>query len=330
MLLIDARSGRVASTDPSHLRLPTVAHGPWRSPEDAKAWLRRLKVAEIDLLRVLASELERAALLPLGGGATSAAIEDAGARALASSKIAAGTRIDPAALVVRFHDEAPEADLKHEAWVRSCGWLDFRTEAGANAFVTDLAKNPDSAAQVARALGHPAGAAWRKGSGASSGQGDLPGLLRNGVLTLRPETTDLRVWRIAWPSRRAAGAPLEVDYGPVSSGRSAPALPPPAPKGPVSSLPAPSDTSSSSPQAQALIAAAQSGAPYCEECARAAEEEADAAAAAPAPADLEDILPAPPADDSPQVQALIAAAQSGAPFCAECARLAAEQTGDGS
>jgi hypothetical protein len=306
MLLIDAASGRVASVDPSHLRVPALTLGPWRSPDDARAWLRRLKVKEADLLRALTNELERLKLLRQGGGATADAVMTAAARALATSQIKAARRIDPSKIVVRFNDRAPEADLAHEAWVRRSGRLDFRSKKSADALIAQLAKNRQTAAEFERALTHESSRPWRASSLFTGGRWDVASLLQSGVLALRPQSPDLSSWRIAWPLKRTTGAVTPVSLPPA---RPAPALPPPAPKGPASSLPDPSDVSS--PQAQSLLQAAQDGTPFCEECAR-------LAAGGPT------LPPAPPAT-SDQAQTLIAAAQRGAPFCAECARLAAEQ-----
>jgi hypothetical protein len=276
MLVIDARSGRVASVDPWHVHLPTVAHGPWRAPDDAHAWLRRLRMDERDLVGVLATELERHRLMDPGGGATATAVMSASARALASARIRAATRIDLAAMSIRFHDDDPEADLSEDAWLRGGGGLDFQTRVAAEMFVNDLDKHPENAAEIARAVGHRSNAPWQASSLFPGGSADLVALLYHGVLTLGPMTSDLQSWRIAWPRKRAAGAVSSGDYAPAPpAGRQAPSLPPPAPKGPASSLP--EDSDSDSDQAAALIAAALAGAPFCEECARAAAKEAETA-----------------------------------------------------
>ena len=65
-------------------------------------------------------------------------------------------------------------------------------------------------------------------------------------------------------------------------------------------------------QADTLRSAADEGTPFCEECARAAEE--------PEVAD-----PLPVADDARQAATLQDAARSGVPFCEECMKKAARQ-----
>jgi hypothetical protein len=75
-------------------------------------------------------------------------------------------------------------------------------------------------------------------------------------------------------------------------------------------------------QAQALKDAAKKGAPFCEECAKASQAKitvtpSPATTSAPAPAEPPSTLG--PDNDAPaQAQALREAAETGAPFCAEC------------
>jgi hypothetical protein len=84
-----------------------------------------------------------------------------------------------------------------------------------------------------------------------------------------------------------------------------------------STLPADCDPAA---QAQALQDAAQKGTPFCEECAKATQARitvTPTTATTPAPVDPPSTLG--PNNDAPaQAQALREAAETGAPFCAEC------------
>jgi hypothetical protein len=95
-----------------------------------------------------------------------------------------------------------------------------------------------------------------------------------------------------------------------------PAPPPPAPEPPEDPTLAPD--SDAVAQAQVLKDAAQKGVPFCEECTKAPLTKITAApSTAPAPPEPASTL-GPNNDAEAQAQALRDAAETGAPFCAEC------------
>ena len=105
----------------------------------------------------------------------------------------------------------------------------------------------------------------------------------------------------------------------------APAPPPPAPE------PAPltfKKDANAVRQAATLIQAAEEGLPFCEECNRLAEEEAQADAAsvyAPPPAPTPEPLTFSKNEAARnQAATLVTAAAQGLPFCEECNKLAAQ------
>jgi len=97
----------------------------------------------------------------------------------------------------------------------------------------------------------------------------------------------------------------------------APDAPPPAAAEDEAPEPTLSGTTDAAAMAQALKDAAEKGAPFCEECAKAAAEQQ----ASPAPEPEVDIDPATAA-------VLREAAQDGVPFCEECVKAAAAEAAE--
>jgi hypothetical protein len=255
---------------------------------------------------------------------------EAGMRAIANGAIGVGSVL-PDGLVVTFDEERPWEWYKFASVV-------FPSQVIIEHVASNLMRTLANRRAFEAALEHPIG----RGRATEPPRQDAAGhvgartdtsdvlavrvawLLATRRLALIPRDLSRRRLRLVWLEHQMAIAPAVTAPAPSPSPSPSPAPAPAPSNAPASVLPAAPDDLS--PQAQALIDAADKGAPFCEECARLAAEQSDAelepasnALASVLPDEADDLLP------QAQAQALIDAANKGLPFCAECARQAAQQ-----
>jgi hypothetical protein len=201
---------------------------------------------------------------------------DAGMRAIANGAIGVGSML-PDGLVVSFDEERPWEWYKIATVV-------FPSEVIIGIVASNLMSTLANRRAFEAALEHPIG----RGRATEPPRQDAAGnvgartdtsdvlatrvawLLATRRLALIPRDLSRRRLRLIWLEHQMAIAPVATAPAPSPSHAPAPA---PAPSDPPASvLPdAPDDLS---PQAEALIEAAEQGAPFCEECARLAAEKA--------------------------------------------------------
>jgi hypothetical protein len=274
LLLIDKR-GSVRSLAPKHVLVPFVRERLGHDPGRVDALFRRCGV-DLAVIQALRDELrECLAWLP-GNHPYPDDVLETGQRAIADGLIGVASEL-PDDVVVIFDESRPfEWD--------GIDTVAFAGEMVAQRFVAGTLGNRRNWEAFEAALADPAGhqhvtALMHGGVGFDSqsteAAASMPvragALLAMRHLALIPHDPSRRVLRLVWLEHEMLIAPQPV--APASAPQSPPP-PPPPPPGPVNALPdAPADVS---PQAQALIDAAQDGAPFCEECARRAAELANA------------------------------------------------------
>lgn len=273
MFLVESDQRRIASVRLEQLRRPFVPVSGLRTAEDAREFLCRFQQSGGDLRHTLASEMTQG-----GWGVPSSAMTDtdlitAAAREIASRRTQV-VAVLPENPIIRFDDRASHDGSPND--------IVFLNPAVASAFLAALRTDSQVIAAIDRALAHDSGSPWvrngralesaSKALGADRIRDEVARLLAAGFLLLLPLDSARRVFRLVWrrPSMpRRSAAKLTGDAPRLASPPRIP--PPPPPKlapGPRSILPKP--PSFNSLQAGALIAAAQRGTPFCEECARAA------------------------------------------------------------
>ena len=274
MLLIDRRR-QVRSVAPRHLPVPFVVE--WFRHDQARVHsLFQWCQTDLGFIQALSEELHRClGRVPYAQPNPDALIA-AAAQAIASGLIDVASML-PDDVVVRFDNNFPFE------------WGDMRTvafadQASAARFVAAALNTRQNRAAFEAALAHPE-APRREAAPQTPDELGLNGRMPDADLALIgrvsafltardlgliPNDLPRRVLRLVWLEHKIA----------VASGASAP--PPPSPSPPPPTPPpapaskladAPDDIS---PQAQTLIDAAETGAPFCEECARRAAELANA------------------------------------------------------
>jgi hypothetical protein len=276
MLLIDTDQTQITSLRATQLRSPFVPVSRLRTPEDARAFLWRFMRSGAGLRRALAAEMAHE-----GWSVPSPAMNDIDLVTAAAREIAAW-RLQVAVLLpgnpmIRFDPCSNGGSLDDAAFVN---------ETVAAAFLAALRTDRQATSAIDEAFAHRttsprAGTdrisqATPKPSGVTWIPEEVARLLATGALLLLPLDSARRAFRLIWRQRswqanssNATSAGSARPQPPRSRPSHQPPilvpLPPPATR---SILPKP--PSSSSPQADALIAAAARGVPFCEECARAA------------------------------------------------------------
>ena len=155
----------------------------------------------------------------------------------------------------------------------------FASRSVAAAFLSDQLRDSANAAAFSAALVHPAGVQY-SGVAAAQLTSDQAGpveraaqLLWLRYLVLQPVGLSRQRFRLLWADRSAPVTIISDVAAVAEPPQSSRAVSAPSSRV-ASRLPDPPD--SVSPQAQTLIDAAQSGTPFCEECARRAAAMADA------------------------------------------------------
>lgn len=220
---------------------------------------------DLAFMTAIVEELRRCLAAPENNLPYPHALIDAAARAIADGLIGVATALDDS-VAVTFNPADPSAPYGH-------GAVMFGNSDAAESLVRVMLRDPKNQAAFADALQHPL--AGRQGRGDRTSEAAplhlrLAGLLMMRQLALLPSNGSRQTLRLMWAEHAVPPA------APVAAAVSPPASPPPPPPppsdAPQSTLPdAPDDLS---PQAQALIDAAQDGTPFCEECARRAAAEA--------------------------------------------------------
>jgi hypothetical protein len=196
---------------------------------------------------------------------------DAAERAIIEGRIAVASAL-PAVVTVSFDPHHPSDPPD---WTE----VAFANEAVAMGFLGIVLQVPEIRSVFTEALEHPVSRQMTAFADVAvddrlpQGDSDLARqasrLLVAKRLGLRPRhQMRHRLW-LVWLERRLPGVAVVAEAPSVAR-----AAPLPSVAAPMSSLPDPPDELS--PQAQALIEAAQRGAPFCEECARRAAEVAGA------------------------------------------------------
>jgi hypothetical protein len=300
MLQVDNQDRRLASVRAEQIRAPFFALTGWRSLDWVRALLARC-LAHGDLNReALRRELGRHGGWLSGQHLTDHDLTAAGARAIAAGAIHL-VSVLPTDPVISFDDRSPYGGPH--------GIVRFPSIEVARRFVADMLADDVGWGALESAQVSDAAADWTDVSFQSA---DLAGLLLTEVLMLRPLGLFATGFQLVWRPPPVFGT-TSVDE-PVVSAPPPGIAAPPAVAPPRSVLP--EATEPDSAQIAALVEAAAAGAPFCEECARAA---AMSPQAAPVRASLQ-ALPV----VADQIAALVLAAKNGAPFCAECAKAAAE------
>ena len=275
MLLIDKR-GSVRSLVLRHVPVPFVRERLGRDPAQVDALFRWCGI-DLAFVEALRAELwDCLAWLP-GDHPYPDDVLETGQRAIANGLIGVASAL-PDEVVVIFDGSRPTE------W-DGIDTVAFAGEAVAQRFVAGTLGNRRNSEAFNAALADPAGRQhvadlMHRGVGFDSRSTDdaasMPvragALLAIRHLGLIPHDASRRVLRLVWLEHEMLVAPLPTS--PAASPQSAPPPPPPPTAAPANTLPdAPADVS---PQAQALIDAAQDGVPFCEECARRAAAMADA------------------------------------------------------
>jgi hypothetical protein len=286
MLLVDVRQRRIESVRREQLLRPFVPLSGLRTIDDAGRFLCYFRHGDASLRDALVKETTRGTFGTSLGMMTDADLIAATAREIAAWRIQVGSLL-PECPALIFDGQAP--------WGDSFADVVFPSLAAASTFVRSLRTESSAIAALDSAIAHEAApASVRLGRGprrAAETPGserpwdEVAGLLAAGVLLLVPPgwmAFECRppAFRLAW-RRRAAGNSAAKDKRNTAQ-PAAPARlrfrasPPRSQPSPSLPIPAtlrsilPKAPSSNSRQAETLIAAANSGIPLCEECARAA------------------------------------------------------------
>jgi hypothetical protein len=267
MLLVDTHRRQIAAVRPEHIQKPFVPLARLRTLDDAREFLAGFERVDAMLQRVLADAATQDGSLVFFERSTSADLVTAAARAIAARSLQVVTLLAEKP-TLQFDEAEPYAD-PFDAVV-------FPDQAFATTFLTALPT--DCRTALDRALRHEAAASrMRNTTALIAGPEAIATLLASGALLLRPVDLDLRIFRLVWrrvstPAGSAGkGTSAASPPPPPPMPRVRPAMPPPPPlpkppPGPLSVLPSP--PSFTSPQAATLIAAAGTGVPFCEECAK--------------------------------------------------------------
>ncbi len=275
MLLIDQHR-RIQSVAVRNVGMPFVPEPFWHDEARVRSvfadWWSDLR-----FLQALSEELQ------LCGGTVPFSepypdgLIDAGMRAIARGAIDVASVL-PDGVVITFDEEWPSEWYKF-SMVGFPGRVIFATVAAR------LLSTPGNRHAFEAALAHPIGRrrstepprqdATGHFSDPTDGSAALAGraawLLATRNLALIPRDFSRRRLRLVWVDHQIAYAPAPSSPAPSPS----PASPAPAPSSAPASV-LPDDPGDLSPQAEALIEAAEDGAPFCEECARRAAELANA------------------------------------------------------
>jgi hypothetical protein len=275
VLLIDKR-GSVQSLVPHHVPVPYVRERLGYDPAGIGALFPSCGV-DLAFIQALRTELWNCLVwLPAEHPYPDDVLETA-QRAIAGGLIGVASTL-PDDVAIIFDESRPSE------W-DGIDTVAFPGEAVAQRFVTGALENPRNRAAFEAALGDPAGLQHvtdlmhrgvgfdsRSTNDATSMPVRAGALLAMRHLALLPDNAARRVLRLVWLEHQMLVVPQPAS--PASSPQSPPPPPPPPAAAPANTLPdAPADVSA---QAQALIDAAQDGAPFCEECARRAAEMANA------------------------------------------------------
>jgi hypothetical protein len=180
-------------------------------------------------------------------------------RAVATGLIKVALEL-PRKLRVRFEFDRPRGSTLDGAV--------FPRRQIAISYLADLLADEGNVAAFEAALAHPEGDLHRafvfEGLDHAARIGSLLGARR---LILKPIESYQRRYRLMWIEQHG-NFPVATAPAPERAVRASPRRRPPSPRAAVAStLPDPPDVFT--PQAQALIDAAQEGVPFCEECAKA-------------------------------------------------------------
>jgi hypothetical protein len=259
VLLIDVR-GYVRSLASHHATVPYVRER-FRHDLVRVDTLFRWCQRDFGFLGALQTEMQACLSWRLGAHPYPDALLDAARRAIADGLIAVASEL-PNDWVLRFDEvRATEWD-SHQLVV-------FPTVQMQERFVVKALETSGGRAAIAAAISDVAGRADRgirepRGNGSLAVQASE--LLASRVLAVVPREQARSVWWLVWVQYSAPTRVTTV-YVPAPPQKSAPPPQPQHSTARVSVLPdAPHDLS---PQAEALVAAAEDGVPFCEECARA-------------------------------------------------------------
>jgi hypothetical protein len=326
LLLIDQHR-RIESVAARSVRVPFMLE-PLRHDKARARALFADRRSDLWLLRALVEELRHCGATVPSSEHHPDRIFDAGLHAIANGTIGVGSVLRAGAHVTFDHERPSEwYNLNTVVFPRHAITGDvaatlLRIQANRHAFEAAL-EHPIGRARPTRPpRQHPAGYLERPTDDSDVLAARVAWLLAIRSLALIPRDLSRRRLRLVWIEHQIAYAPATIAPAPSPAPAPAPAPSPAPSNSPVSVLADAPEVVS--PQAQALIDAANNGLPFCEECARRAAEQDDSAAA-PVFDDLAGVLPDELEDLSAQAQTLIDAAEKGAPFCAECARLAKEE-----
>ena len=273
LLLID-KHRRVWSTAPHKVGVPFVHERLHNNEASARA-LFAAWWTDFQFIQALREELHRC----LGSMSLSQpgpdGLIDTGMRAIANGMIDVASAL-PDDVVVTF-DEARSYDwyrLKAVVFA-SPGMADhisriLDTQKNRHAFEAALEHPMGQRHAMASPLQDVTSRFSRPAAGSNPLAARIAGLLAMRLLALVPYDPARRRLRLVWADHKPAPAPAASSPAPAPQrSTSAPA---PSSNAPASVLP--DDPDELSPQAQALIEAAEQGVPFCEECARLAAEQA--------------------------------------------------------
>ena len=265
MLLIDQNSF-VQSVSPHAAAVPFVREWFGHDVTRARAFLDWYP-HDLAFVTAIVEELRRCLASPENNLPYPHALIEAAARAIADGLIGVGSTL-PDKVEVTFDPRQPAAPY-------APGVVTFSSADVAERFLLDAMRPDRNRAAFEASLLHPIAA--RQGYGERAGAGTpthkrLAGLLLARQLALLPRGASRHMLRLVWAEHAVPpAAPTAAPPPPPPPSSTAP---PPPSDAPQSTLPPP--PADVSPQAQALIDAAQDGVPFCEECARRAAEQANA------------------------------------------------------
>jgi hypothetical protein len=265
VLLIDQNS-HAQSISPHDVAVPFVREWFAHDVTGARAFLD-WQPHDLAFVTAVVEELRRCLAAPENNLPYPHALIEAAARAIADGLIGVASAL-PDNATLSFDSGGPSAPY-------GPGAIMFGNPQAAEAFVLTALRTPKHQAAFADALRHPIAARQGQGDRQSGGAPlhlRVAGLLLTRQLALLPWSGSRQTLRLVWAEHAVPPAPPAAAAAAPPPQAAAPPPPPPPP--PQNTVPvAPADVS---PQAQALIDAAQDGAPFCEECARRAAAEAAA------------------------------------------------------
>jgi hypothetical protein len=277
VLLIDQHR-RIQSVSVRRIRTPFILEQWGHDQARARAVFAQLQ-AELGFIQALSEELHHCGVavpssLPYPDG-----LIDAGMQAIAHGRIGVANVL-PDNVAVTFEAAWP-SEWYHLGMVVFTGPMIFRNVA------IKLLNTPRNRQAFETALEHPIARRQPRPPPMEDAAGHFSGLtdevaalavrvawlLETRRLGLAPRDASRRRLRLVWVEHNIATAGATISPAPAPRSSPAPA-PAPTSNAPASVLP--DDPGDVSPQAQALIAAAEDGTPFCEECARRAAELANA------------------------------------------------------